>query len=208
MALTEEIRAACARVAGRARQGRVVASAIEPYARSLSPGSPPAPDLEPGAPDEARAAYSLQLNAVNFGSGWFPTLRKPPGLSGFRTVEAALRRRGPWSAEELEELDAPEIASTMGQDPGHELMALFARALRELGAHVAAEHGGSFLALARSGEGSAVALAERLGRLPMWRDVSPYDGREGPFFKRAPIPAADPPLPPPPPGRGRGAPPF
>src|SRR3954468_5719510 len=191
MALTAEIRAACARVAGRARQVRVVASAIEPYARSLSPGSPPAPDLEPGAPDEARAAYSLQLNAVNFGSGCFPTLRKPPGLSGFRTVESALRRRGPWSAEELEELDAPEIASTMGQDPGHELMALFARALRELGAHVAAEHGGSFLALARSGEGSAVALAEQLGRLEMWRDVLRYDGEPVPFFKRAQIAAAD-----------------
>jgi len=191
MGLTEEIRAACARVAERARQVRIVESAIEPYARSLSPWSPPAPDLKPGAPDEARAAYSLQLNTINFGSGWFPTLRKPPGLSGFRTVEAALRRRGPWTAEELEELDAPEVASTMGQDPGHELMALFARALRELGAHVAAEHGGSFLALARSGEGSAVALAERLGRLPMWRDVSPYDGEPVPFFKRAQIAAAD-----------------
>ena len=70
---------------------RIVAEAIEPYARTLPPGSSPAPDLEPGATDEARAAYSLQLNAINFGSGWFPTLRKPPGLSGFRTVEAALR---------------------------------------------------------------------------------------------------------------------
>src|SRR4051794_1289593 len=203
MALTEEIRAACARVAGRARQGRVVASAIEPYARSLSPGSPPAPDLEPGAPDEARAAYSLQLNTINFGSGWFPTLRKPPGLSGFRTVEAALRRRGPWTAEELEELDAPEVASTMGQDSGHELMALFAWALRELGAHVGAEHDGSFLALARSGEGSAVALAERLGRLPMWRG----GGRPAPARaagrRRARAPRPPPPPPPPAPRRPR-----
>ena len=44
-------------------------------------------------------------------------------------------------------------------------MALFARALRELGEHVRDEHGGSFLALARCGDGSAVALAERLGEL-------------------------------------------
>jgi hypothetical protein len=191
MALTDDIRAACARVAERSRRVRIVEAQIEPYARSLSSESPPAPDLEAGAADEARAAYSLQLNAINFGSGWFPTLRKPPGLSGFRTVEAALRRRGPWSAGELTAIETAEVARTMGQDPEHELMVLFARALRELGEHVVAEHGGSFEALARAGEGSAVELAERLGGLPMWRDVSPYDGEEVPFFKRAQIAAAD-----------------
>jgi hypothetical protein len=53
------------------------------------------------------------------------------------------------------------------------------------------DHGGSFLALARSGDGSAVALAERLAAWPTWRDVSTYDGAEVPFFKRAQIAAAD-----------------
>ena len=191
MALTDDVRSSCARVAGRARQVRIVAEAIEPYARALPPGPSPAPDLEPGAADEARAAYSLQLNAINFGSGWFPTLRKPPGLSAFRTVEAALRRHGPWTVDELMAIDAAQVAATLGQDPEHELMALFARALREIGAHVAGEHGGSFLALARSGQGSAVALAEQLGGLPMWRDVSHHDGEPVPFFKRAQIAAAD-----------------
>ena len=70
-------------------------------------------------------------------------------------------------------------------------MALFARALRELGAHVRDAHGGSFLALARSGDGSAAALAEHLARLPTWHDVSPYDGRPVPFFKRAQLAAGD-----------------
>jgi Queuosine salvage protein len=191
MALTDEIRAACARVAGRARQVRVVEAAIEPYARSLPADSPPAPDLAPGAAPEARAAFSLQLNAINFGSGWFPTLHKPPGLSGFRTVEAALRRHGPWSPVELAGIEAAEVARVIGQDPGHELMALFARALRELGGHVTAAHGGAFLALARSGDGSAVALAERLAQLETWWDVSPYEGERVPFFKRAQIAAAD-----------------
>jgi hypothetical protein len=191
MALTDDVRTACARVAARARQVRIVVAAIEPYARALPAGPSPAPDLRPGAPDEARAAYSLQLNAINFGSGWFPTLLKPPGLSGFRTVEAALRRRGPWSVPELPQVRAEDVAQVMGQDPEHELMALFARALREIGAHVDSEHSGSFLALARSGEGSALALAEQLGRLEMWRDVSRYDGEPVPFFKRAQIAAAD-----------------
>jgi hypothetical protein len=186
--LTDAIRAACARVAARASHVRVVEAAIPGYARTLPAESPPAPDLAPGAGLEARAAFSLQLNAINFGSGWFPTLRKPPGLSGFRTVEAALRRHGPWSAPQLARIETAEVARVMGQDPDHELMALFARALRELGERAP---GGSFLALARAGDGSAVALAEQLAGWPTWHDVSHYDGAPVPFFKRAQIAAAD-----------------
>src|SRR5215216_4177301 len=192
MSLPDDVRTRCARVAGAARHVRIVESAIAPYALGLPADSPPAPDLAPGATDEQRAAFGLQLNAVNFGSGWFPTLRKPAGLSGFRTVEAGLRERGPWRADELTRVDAAEAAATFGgQDPGHPLMALFAAALRELGEHVLAHHDGSFLALARSGGGSAVALAERLAALPTWYDVSPYDGAQVPFFKRAQLAAAD-----------------
>jgi Potential Queuosine, Q, salvage protein family len=192
MSLPDEVRAGCARVAGAARHVRIVDAAIPGYARTLPAESPPAPDLAPSATDEQRAAFGLQLNAVNFGSGWFPTLRKPAGLSGFRTVEAGLKARGPWSAQELTRVDAAEAAATFGgQDPGHELMALFARALNELGAHVLARHGGSFLALARCGDGSAVRLAEHLAALPTWADVSTYDGERVPFFKRAQLAAAD-----------------
>jgi len=190
LALVDDIRSAAARVAGRARHVRIVHEAIEPYARTLPGESPPAPDLE-GADLETRAAFSITLNAVNFGSGWFPTLRKPPGLSGFRTVEAALRARGPWTAEELTRLDAREVAATFGQDAGHELMALFCRALNELGTRVQEEHLGRFLALARAGEGSAERLVEILAGWPTWHDVSSYDGKRVPFFKRAQIAAAD-----------------
>ena len=190
MALPDDIRAACARVAEDARHVEILHAAIEPYARGLRAESPPAPDLE-GADDERRAAFSLTLNAVNFGSGWFPTLRKPPGLSGFRTVETGLRAHGPWRAAELAEMTRERIAAAVGQDPDHELMGLFARHLGELGERVRDEDGGSFLALARSGDGSAVALAERLAGWPGWADVSPYDGEPVPFFKRAQIAAAD-----------------
>ena len=85
--LCDRIRAACARVAAPAGHVRVVDEAIAAYARTL-PAVPDDTDLAPGAPDEARAAFGCELNAVNFGSGWFPTLRKPAGRSGFRTVEA------------------------------------------------------------------------------------------------------------------------
>src|SRR3954471_24705430 len=118
MGLTDDIRTAAALVAGAARSVRIRAEAIEPYARSLPADSPPAPDLE-GADDETRAAFSLQLNAINFGSGWFPTLRKRPGMSGFRTVEFGLRRRGPWTRQELRALTPEEVAATFGQDAEH-----------------------------------------------------------------------------------------
>jgi putative queuosine salvage protein len=182
--LTDEIRDAAARVAGRARHVRIRADAIEPYARTLGGESPPAPDLE-GASDEERAAFSLQLNAINFGSGWFPTLNKEPGMSGFRTVEAGLRAHGPWTAEELRAVTRAEIAQTLGQDPDHVLMGHFARHLNELGERI----GGSFLAFARSGD--TEQLATTLAGWPTWRDVSPYYGDTVPFFKRAQIAAAD-----------------
>jgi len=173
MPMVEEIRAACARVAERARSVRVVEAAIEPYARMLPAVSPPVPDL-PDADLETRAAFSLTLNAVNFGSGWFPTLRKPEGLSGFRTVEAALRARGPWRAGALVGIGAEEVARTLGQDPRHELMALFAHALDELGRRVRDDHGGSFLALARAGGGSVhlagIAPADDIAALTLFAD--------------------------------------
>ena len=95
----DDVRRACAQVAAAARSVRIAEDAIDAYARTLPADSPPAPDLAPGASDEERAAFGLQLNAVNFCSGWFGTLRKPAGRSGFRTVEAGLREHGPWRAE-------------------------------------------------------------------------------------------------------------
>jgi hypothetical protein len=160
-------------------------------AAGLPSGSPPAPDLAPGASDEERAAFLLTLNAINFGSGWFPTIRKRPGMSGFRTVEAGLRERAPWTAEELAGIGRDEVAHALGQDPQHELMGLFETALRELGERVEAEHGGAFLRLARAGDGSAERLATILAAWPTWHDVSPYDGDAVPLFKRAQIAAAD-----------------
>ena len=190
VSLTDDIRAACAAVAAEARHVRIREEAVEAYAATLPAESPPAHDLAPGEPDERRAAFQITLNAINFGSGWFPTLRKRTGMSGFRTIEAGLRTRGPWTAEELAGIGVEEVAAALGQDPEHELMGLFGTALRELGARVRLEHGGAFLALARSHE-TAEGLATELAGWPTWHDVSPYGDLEVPFFKRAQIAAAD-----------------
>jgi Queuosine salvage protein len=197
--LVEEIREACGWVAARARHVTIDAAALAPYAAALPPASQ-APGLDPAVhvvdgPRELRAAFGLTLDAVNFGSGWFPTLRKRDGRSGYWTVALGLRERfdarGAWSAEQLRAIGAAEVAATLGQDPGHELMALFARSLNDLGARVADEHGGRFLGPVERAGGSAVALAELLARWPCFADASPYAGRRVPFCKRAQIAAAD-----------------
>jgi len=194
--LVHEIREACAWVAARARHVAIEHAEIAAYAATLS-AAPNADTEEPlltGSP-ERLAGFHLTLDAINFGSGWFPTLRKRAGRSGYWTVALGLRDRfaahGAWSAAELQAIDAEQIAHALGQDPGHELMALFARSLNDLGAHVAGEHGGSFLALAQAADGSAVALAERLAGWESFTDASTYEGRRVPFCKRAQIAASD-----------------
>jgi hypothetical protein len=196
VALVDEIREACAWVAARATHVTIAEDRIAAYAAALpAPGDgEPDPPLVTGPP-ERLAAFHLALDAVNFGSGWFPTLRKREGRSGYWTVALGLRdrfaRHGAWSADELRAIDATEVAATLGQDPDHELMALFAHSLNDLGAHVADEHAGRFHGPVEQAGGSAVALAELLSGWDSFTDVSPYEGRPIPFCKRAQIAAAD-----------------
>ena len=73
----DELRRACAAVAERARSVQVRTEQIALYAATLPLESPgPVGETEVGASREERAAFWLALDAINFGSGWFPTLRK------------------------------------------------------------------------------------------------------------------------------------
>jgi hypothetical protein len=192
-----ELREACAAVAERAEHVRIVHGAIPAYAAALplSPGQQPPPAPLSFAEREALAAFWLTLDAINFGSGWFPTLRKRSGLSGYSTIAAAWREHaadpGPWAAADLAELSATDVAAILGQDPDHELMALYARSLNELGGRVAAEQDGSFAGVVDAAGGSAAALATRLGRWDCFADCSRYETLQVPFLKRAQIAAAD-----------------
>jgi hypothetical protein len=197
--LVDDVRAAAAWVTDRARLVRLDADRLSAYAREL-PGRAAVPALDPDAhlldgALEDRAAFFLTLDAVNFGSGWFPTLRKRDRRSGYFTVAVGVRERfsarGPWSARELAAIGAPEVAAALRQDPGHELMGLFAASLRGLGARVRDEHAGRFLGVVEAASGSAVALAEALARWPCFADVSRYESRVVPFLKRAQIAASD-----------------
>jgi hypothetical protein len=182
--LCDDVRAECARIAGEARFVRI------DVARIGDVESGPVPVLDPerhfleGSREDV-AAYLLTLDAINFGSGWFPTLRKREGCSGYFTVAWALADRwrvhGPWSNEALAGLDAPAVAHVLGQDPDHELMGLYAEALRDLGGFLGDR---SPLELIESAGGSAERLAEELaGGMAFFHDP--------PFFKRAQITPSD-----------------
>ncbi len=180
MTLPDEVRAACAEVAAQSRSVTIDADAIE----TLDPG--PEPELDRArhymdGPPEDVADYFLTLDSINFGSGWFPTLNKRPGSSGYFTVAEALadrfRSAGPWTSAELRAMRTEEIADTLGQPRDHELMALYSQGLRQLGAFL---DGRRALDLVNQSEGSAAALARTLA------DGMAFYADRG-FYKRAQI---------------------
>ena len=189
MSLADDVRASCARIAAGARCVRIDLDALA----ALDPGPPPVLDAEShyleGEPEDV-ATYLLALDAINFGSGWFPTLRKRRGpdgtaVSGYFTVAWGLADRfralGPWTNAELRAMRTEEISDVLGQARDHELMALFAQALRQLGAWLGARGALDAIAEAR---GSAVRLAEMLaGGMAMFDDRG--------FYKRAQITGSD-----------------
>jgi Potential Queuosine, Q, salvage protein family len=191
--VAEHIREACAWVAARARHVRIDHDAIAGYAATL----PLKETVAPRTPDEGEplAAFWLTLDAVNFGSGWFPTLRKRPGRSGYHTIAEGIRERfereGVWNAAELARIDRARIATVLGQDPDHELMELFARSLNDLGTRLCADYGGRFEGPLERACNSAVRLVELLAGWSCFADTSTYEGRAIPLLKRAQIAAAD-----------------
>jgi hypothetical protein len=180
MGLCDDVRRHCATVAAGARWVEIDVDALG----RIEPGPPPELDRQRhylDGPPEAVTAYMLTLDAINFGSGWFPTLRKRPASSGYFTVAWALadhfRAFGGWSQDELRAITAREVAGVLGQEPEHELMGLYAEALRSLGEFLGHR---SALDVVASARGSAEALASMLAAgMPFFDDRG--------FYKRAQI---------------------
>jgi hypothetical protein len=193
VSLPDEVRAGCAWVAERASTVQIDEEKIETYASTLVRDDESEDPSTPTDP-EAAAAFAICMNAINFGSGWWPTIRKRPGHSGYATMAAGVEERfaevGPWTAAELVAMDAEAIGTVVGQDPEHPLMPQFAAALRDVGEHLVAEHGGHYLGVAESAD-SIPSLAWVLSAWGCFADVSEYEGRRVPFFKRAQLAAAD-----------------
>jgi hypothetical protein len=184
MGLCDDVRRHCAELAGRAGSVAIDTAAFA----NIEPG--PEPALDPachyldGEPADV-ATYLLTLDTINFGSGWFPTLRKRAGCSGYVTIAWALadrfRSRGAYTNDELRTIRVPDLAAVLGQPADHELIALYAQALRGLGRFLGRR---TALELVGSSGRSAERLASTVAAgMPMFADRG--------FYKRAQILAAD-----------------
>jgi hypothetical protein len=192
MGLTDDVRAACAQLAQDARSVRIDHERLAAYEAGAGGAPVQDPGLDPvrhyleGPPADV-AMYLLALDTINFGSGWFPTLRKRTDpatgrtVSGYFTVAWNLadhvRVHGAWSTADLRALTTQEVAAILGQPADHELLALYAQALRDLGRFLGDR---APLDLVAQAGGSAERVAELLAG-----GMALYDDRG--FFKRAQI---------------------
>lgn len=203
MSVTDDIRNGCAAVAERAAFVRIDDQRIPDYAGSLPLQQAASPELDTDrhfiGTEEETIAFFLTLDSINFGSGYFPHLRKRPGMSGYFTVASSLtdhyRAHGPISAQGLASITAETCAEMFGQKDTdsvvQELMGLFARALNDLGIYLLDRFDGDFAAPVAAAGGSAETLVRMLAEMPFFNDVQPYQGLRAPFYKRAQLTAAD-----------------
>lgn len=200
MSLFAEIRQAAEQVARTGRFVRSSADGVERLTAELA-ATEVGPTLDPArsgfGDDPLDLAYAITMNAINFGSGWFPVLKKRPGRSGYLSLAAALAERfenaGPWSAAELVKLDGPACALVLdqaGQAEAAPLMELYAEALRALGTFLE-RWDGRFEGPVEAADGSAERLVRLLAEMPFYRDVASHRGLVVPFYKRAQITVSD-----------------
>jgi hypothetical protein len=201
--LFEQIRSACREVAASATRVHINTDHIPAYAASLPVQTAVASELDPRChylgQEEKTVAFLLTLDAINFGSGYFPHLHKRPGMSGYFSIASSLndvyKSNGCLSAAELERITVEKCTRIFGQDPANqiirELMQHFATALNDLGRYLLNRFKGNFAALVEAANSSAARLVQLLQEMPYFNDVEPYDGIQVPFYKRAQITAAD-----------------
>ncbi|HEY1383072.1 MAG TPA: queuosine salvage family protein [Dongiaceae bacterium] len=203
MSIFDEIREGCRHVAENAGKVRIDAAGLADYARDFPVAEIGAATLDPSThylgQGKDTLAFMLMLDAINFGSGYFPHIRKRPGHSGYFTVAAGLtdwfQAEGAPSAARLAKLSQSDCARIFGQDLGSplpaELMGLFAKALNDLGALLLARFDGDPVKLVESAGHKAERLVAALRVMPFFDDVSIWRGRKVPFMKRAQLTAAD-----------------
>ena len=197
------IRKACKEVASRTSHVKINYDKISSYASSLPVDSAVAPQLDPKCHFLGRkkdtVAFLLVLDSINFGSGYFPHLRKRPGMSGYFTIASSLHdfylANGPPTADHLTAITAEDCTQIFDQDPGDEiigeLMGHFSAALNDLGRYLLNRFEGDFTGLVEAADASAARLVHLLRQMPYFNDVEPYAKLQVPFFKRAQIIAAD-----------------
>jgi hypothetical protein len=180
MSLPDEVRRHCAEVARTARSVRIDLDA--PTVTSGVAGLNAEQHFLEGSPEQV-ARYVVVLDTINFGSGWFPTLRRGSTDAMTERLTAFVRNRGgaAWWGTELGGVSAAEVAAVLDEDAAHPLMALYAEGLAQLATFAA---GRDALELIAAADGSAARFAAQLAEgMAFFDDMG--------FFKRAQITAND-----------------
>jgi hypothetical protein len=199
--LFDQVRSSCADVAQHSSHVWIDRERLAAYAEKIDMDRPSNdPGQQPMNDEESTAAFVLTLDAINFGSGYFPSLRKRPGHSGYHTVAASLRdwvsTNGPITTESLRQQTIADWAVVFGQQldgsPAQELMELFAVALTDLADFVDQRGEGRFSAVVEAANHCADELARSLTAMPFYRDVHehPEVGTVA-LYKRAQITVQD-----------------
>lgn len=201
--LVEKVRTTCSKAAASAQFISIDTDRIASYAERLPAEAVHFTEHDANAHflghGADTVAFFLTLDSVNFGSGYFPTLHKRPGMSGYFTVATSLadhfRTNGVIPPEELAAMTPERAARLFAQDLEDEgrrmLMELFAAALRDLGAFVSERFQRSFTAVVEEAGGSADKLARLLAEMPFYRDEEDYGDFRVAFYKRAQIASQD-----------------
>ncbi len=201
--LPVKVRTTCEAVAKRSKHVRINREKIEAYAMTLPLDQAIIPELDPNThylnQGDDTLSFFLILDAINFGSGYFPHLKKRPGMSGYFTVASSLsdyfKKHGPFHSAKLKTLGINECTEIFGQDtenaPIQELMQLFATAMNDLGKYLIDYFNGSFVELVKAADSSAKTLMELLIKMPFYDDVEHCRKMEVHFYKRAQLTAAD-----------------
>jgi hypothetical protein len=208
LSIFDDIRESCRQVAEHAARVRIDRARLAEYARNFPTGEIGAATLDPATHHLGHGkdtlAFVLMLDTINFGSGYFPHIRKRAKdshafHSGYFTVAAGLndwfQAEGAPSAARLARVTQGECARIFGQDlgspPASELMGLFAKALNDLGALLLARFEGDCAKLVESAEHKAEKLVAILRVMPFFDDVAIWHDQRVPFMKRAQLAAAD-----------------
>ena len=175
MSLPDEVRASCARIAARARSVTIDLEA--PRGARPGPGAragrraPPARRAGPrtSRPTSSRSTRSTSApagsrrcaSALDHRAARSPATSRSRGRS---PTASARGRRGP--NDELRAMRTEELADTLGQARDHELMALYAQALRDLGRFLGERHAaGPRRRVPRLGRGARAHARHRHGAL-------------------------------------------
>ena len=203
VSMLNNVRRMCREVAEQAVFVEIDTAAIAGYAARLPPDRLHLPEMDPDihylGNGPGTPAHFLPLDAVNFGSGFFPDIFGDPRRSGFRALAAALTdsfsRCGPIPPDRLRDLAAEECRRILPLAPASpaydELIGLYTRALNDLGAFVCDRFGGEFSRIVEEAGRSAERLVDILTAMPLFNDVASYRGANVPFDKRAQLSAID-----------------